>query len=180
MFKECWIRGNRYISISSVKKGVVSLHINLNAEKGYQQELCSKMLLDMEQQHPASVLLSLNMSQFSSGTQQQQQPQQTTINQNNNNSSSANNNNNSVTTNLQHLHDHSSSSPPQTNNGAGGGGVGPPMTNNSNSNNTSGHFNNYVTLNNNNSQQQNYQNLYNFDTNQYIFSSSGKWRTKGR
>ena len=45
---------------------------------------------------------------------------------------------------------------------------------NSNNNNSGGHFNNYVTLNNNNSQQQNYQNLYNFDTNQYMFSSSGK------
>lgn len=139
-----------------------------HTRKGYQQELCSKMLLDMEQQHPASVLLSLNMSQFSStGTQQ-------TINQNNNNNNSANNNNNnSGTTNLQQLHDHSSSSPPQT--GAGAGGGIPAMTNNSNS---GGHFNNYVTLNNNNSQQQNYQNLYNFDTNQYIFSSSGKLKRK--
>lgn len=153
-----------------ISKSVVQLTIAISIICGYhthgRKELCSKMLLDMEQQHPASVLLSLNMSQFS-GAQQQ-----TTINQNNNNnnnSSSANNNNNSGTTNLQQMHDHSSSSPPQTNGGGAGTGSGSAMAN-SNSNN----FNNYVTLNNNNSQQQNYQNLYNFDTNQYIFSSSGK------
>lgn len=146
---------------------------NLSTVKGSWiiSKRCSKMLLDMEQQHPASVLLSLNMSQFSAGSQQQQ----TTINPNNN--SSNNNNNSSGTTNLQQLHDHSSSSPPHSNNNNGGGGT---TMNNSNSQNSGGHFNNYVTLNNNNSQQQNYQNLYNFDTNQYIFSSTGKLRRKGR
>lgn len=108
----------------------------------------------MEQQHSASVLLSLNMSQFSNGTQQMNQ---------------SNNNNNNSTTNLQQLHDHSSSSPPHSNNNNNSAN----MTISNSATGSVGHFNSYNSINNNNSQQQNYQNLYNFDSNQYIFSSTG-------